>query len=111
MWLSHSALIKSVMNADIIDIPSGGEHTTDRAVQEIQRSIGDNLYDIQMRNEAILFHDLPTKRIGRLGTAVNDVKVHRFSLSLVYLLFNSVLIVAQLDFSKHRHDHYLLLPE
>jgi mediator of RNA polymerase II transcription subunit 12 len=63
------------MNTDIVDIAAGVERTTDRAVQEIRRSIGDNLYDIQKRNEAILFRDPPTKGIGRLGRAVIDVKV------------------------------------
>lgn len=63
------------MVADIIEIPAGIEPTTDRAIQEIQRLISDNLYDIQMRNEAILFHDPPTKGVGRLASAVIDVKV------------------------------------
>ena len=75
MWLSHSVLVKNVMVADIIEIPAGIEPTTDRAIQEIQRLINDNLYDIQMRNEAILFHDPPTKGVGRLASAVIDVKV------------------------------------
>lgn len=75
MWLSHSVLIRNVMATDTIEVPPGIEQTTDMAIQEIQRSISDNLYDIQMRNQAILFHDPPTKGIGRLGTAVIDVKL------------------------------------
>ena len=72
MWLSHSALIKNAIIADTIETSTG---VTDRATQEIQRLISDKLYDIQMRNEAMLFHDPPTKGVGRLARAVNDVKV------------------------------------
>lgn len=78
MWTAHSALITNIMNADIVEIPPGVERSTDRAVQEIRRSISDNLFDIQKRNEAILFLDPPSKGIGRLGTAVVDVKVRYF---------------------------------
>ena len=72
MWLSHSALIKNAIIADTIETSTG---VTDRATQEIRRLISDKLYDIQMRNEAMLFHDPPTKGVGRLARAVNDVKV------------------------------------
>jgi len=75
MWLSHSALIKNAIIADTIETATGVEPITDRATQKIQRLISDKLYDIQMRNEAMLFHDPPTKGVGRLARAVNDVKV------------------------------------
>lgn len=75
MWLSHSALIKNAIIADTIETATGVEPITDRATQKIQRLISDKLYDIQMRNEAMLFHNPPTKGVGRLARAVNDVKV------------------------------------
>ncbi|KAF9453917.1 hypothetical protein P691DRAFT_798859 [Macrolepiota fuliginosa MF-IS2] len=75
MWLTHSGLITNVMNADIAEIHPRVERSTDRTIQEIRRAINDNLFDIQKRNEAILFHDPPSKDIGRLGTAVVDVKL------------------------------------
>lgn len=75
MWQSHSAFIKNAIIADTIETSTGVEPITDRTTQEIQRLISDKLYDIQMRNEAMLFHDPPTKGVGRLARAVNDVKV------------------------------------
>lgn len=68
-------MITDVMAADVIEFSPGVECFTDRAVQEIRRSIGDNLFDIQKRNEAILFLDPPSKGVGRLCMTVMDVKV------------------------------------
>lgn len=68
-------MITDVMVADVIESPHGVECFTDRAVREIRRSIGDNLFDIQKRNEAILFLDPPSKGVGRLYMTVMDVKV------------------------------------
>lgn len=68
-------MITNVMDDDVIKVSPGVERFTDRTIQEIRRSISDNLFDIQKRNKAILFLDPPSKGIGRLGTAVMDVKV------------------------------------
>lgn len=73
MWITYSTLLSQVLTENMMDKTDDGH--VDQNSRDIQQLIFDNFSDIRRRNEAMLFHYLPTRVSARLGTAVSDVKV------------------------------------
>ncbi|KAF9231909.1 hypothetical protein BU15DRAFT_55624 [Melanogaster broomeanus] len=69
-WVAHSSLLVSILSDNIADNPAPG----DQRHREIQRMLLDNLSDIQRRNDAILFRNLPPRVLERLGSMVVDIQ-------------------------------------
>lgn len=72
-WASHSALLASVLS----DAFGDHEHSLsgDLRQREIQQLLLENLSDIQRRNDAMLFRNLPPRALERLGSMVVDIQV------------------------------------
>ncbi|KAG1745538.1 uncharacterized protein EDB91DRAFT_1236376 [Suillus paluster] len=68
-WLAHSSLLCSVL-AD-----AAGDEPSDCRRRDFQQLISDNLMDIQRRNDAMLFRNLPPRKLERLGSLVVDIQI------------------------------------
>ncbi|KIJ67463.1 hypothetical protein HYDPIDRAFT_108239 [Hydnomerulius pinastri MD-312] len=68
-WVNHSSLLLSILS-DIGDTAG----PADQRQREIQRILLDNLSDIQKRNDAMLFRNLPPRVLERLGSMVVDIQ-------------------------------------
>lgn len=71
IWASHSSLLASVLSDPFGDHSLSG----DQRPREIQRLLLENLSDIQRRNDAMLFRNLPPRALERLGSMVVDIQV------------------------------------
>ena len=80
MWTVHESLLRDVLTGTI---PHLGEPVTDRNSQEVGQALLDNVSDIKKRNEAMLFRNFPVDISIELGSAVTDIKVKIFRLSLI----------------------------
>ncbi|KAF9219563.1 hypothetical protein BS17DRAFT_760662 [Gyrodon lividus] len=70
IWVTHSLLLVSILSDDIDDNSAPG----DQRQREVQRILLDNLSDIQRRNDAMLFRNLPPRVLERLGSMVVDIQ-------------------------------------
>lgn len=68
-WLAHSSLLRSLFADPADSIPS------DCRRREFQRLLSDNFMDIQRRNDAMLFRNLPPRKLERLGSLVVDIQI------------------------------------
>ncbi|KAH7888428.1 hypothetical protein F5I97DRAFT_1803562 [Phlebopus sp. FC_14] len=68
-WACHSSLLVSILS-DTIGDPLPG----DLRQREIQRIFLDSLTDIERRNDAMLFRNLPPRVLERLGSMVIDIQ-------------------------------------
>lgn len=68
-WLAHSSLLCSVLAGPADSGPS------DCRRRDFQQLISDNLMDIQRRNDAMLFRNLPPRKLERLGSLVVDIQI------------------------------------
>jgi hypothetical protein len=73
-WVTHSSLLVSILSDDIGDNCAPG----DQRHREIHRILLDNSSDIQRRNDAMLFCNLPPRVLERLGSMVVDIQVGLF---------------------------------
>lgn len=73
MWIAHATLLQEILNGN-----SKPNHNT-RPTETIYTMLADNFVDIQKRNDAMWFRNLPPRVLARLTEAVSDVTV---SLSL-----------------------------
>lgn len=71
--MAQSELIRDVLSENIME--HHNDQHTEQNSREIQQILLDNLFDVQRRNEDMLFLNLPTRVSAQLGTAVSDVKV------------------------------------
>ncbi|KAG2113880.1 uncharacterized protein F5147DRAFT_788005 [Suillus discolor] len=68
-WLAHSLLLCSALAGPADSGPS------DCRRRDFQQLISDNLRDIQRRNDAMLFRNLPPRKLERLGSLVVDIQI------------------------------------
>lgn len=68
-WLAHSALLSSLL----ADTTGAGPNDCRR--RDFQRLLSDNFVDIQRRNDAMLFRNLPPRKLERLGSLVVDIQI------------------------------------
>ncbi|KAG1837915.1 hypothetical protein DFJ58DRAFT_862003 [Suillus subalutaceus] len=68
-WLAHSSLLRSALAGPA---DSG---LSDCRRRDFQQFISDNLIDIQRRNDAMLFRNLPPRKLERLGSLVLDIQI------------------------------------
>lgn len=68
-WLAHSSLLCSALAGPTDSGPS------DCRRRDFQQLISDNLIDIQRRNDAMLFRNLPPRKLERLGSLVVDIQI------------------------------------
>lgn len=66
-------LLENVLTENIMDY-ANNQHIEQNS-REIHQMLLDNFSDIERRNEAMLFRNLPARVFARLGTHVPDVKV------------------------------------
>jgi hypothetical protein len=112
-WTVHSDLLRQVLTEDIL-------HNTTGFVEEVARDLHhtllDQLSDIKRRNEAMLFHNFPTRGIARLGGAVSDIQVRdsvRAFLRSHYSLFLSFSTLSQVPLTWTRYpslNKLLIIP-
>ncbi|KAG6370976.1 hypothetical protein JVT61DRAFT_10690 [Boletus reticuloceps] len=69
-WAAHSSLLTSVLSGAFGDPSLPG----DQRRREIHRLLLGNLSDIQRRNDAMLFRNLPPRALERLGSMVVDIQ-------------------------------------
>lgn len=72
MWITHAALLQQILNGD-----SRSNHAT-RPPDTIYTMLADNFADIQKRNDAMWFRNLPPRVLARLTEAVSDVTVSAY---------------------------------
>lgn len=73
LWSARGLLLQETLTENVMD--STNEHIEQQA-REIRNLLVGNLFDIQRRNDAMLFRNLPPHiSTDNLGSAVNDVKV------------------------------------
>ncbi|OAX39947.1 hypothetical protein K503DRAFT_781763 [Rhizopogon vinicolor AM-OR11-026] len=69
IWLAHSSLLSSLL------AESTGGGPSDIRRREFQHLLSDNFVDIQRRNDAMLFRNLPPRKLERLGSLVVDIQI------------------------------------
>jgi mediator of RNA polymerase II transcription subunit 12, fungi type len=74
MWIAHAALLQEILNGN-----SRPNHNA-RPTETIYSMLADNFVDIQKRNDAMWFRNLPPRVLARLTEAVSDVTVSMSSL-------------------------------
>ena len=82
MWTTSSLLLVEVLIGPQ-DSPST-ERESETAINTARRLLAENFAEIEQRNDALLFRNLPPRVLARLTEAVADVVVspsfwHRFS--------------------------------
>jgi mediator of RNA polymerase II transcription subunit 12 len=77
MWIAHATLLQEILNGN-----SKQDHTP-RSTETIYTMLSDNFSDIQKRNDAMWFRNLPPRVLARLTEAVSDVTVRMLSLAVV----------------------------
>jgi mediator of RNA polymerase II transcription subunit 12 len=68
-WLAHSSLLCSALAGPADIGPSNCRR------RDFQQLLSDNLKDIQRRNDAMLFRNLPPRKLERLGSLVVDIQI------------------------------------
>jgi hypothetical protein len=74
MWITHATLLQEILNGN-----PRQDHTP-RPTETIYTILADNFADIQKRNDAMWFRNLPPRVLARLTEAVSDVTVRISSL-------------------------------
>ena len=69
MWIAHGTLLQDILNGNLKQ-----DHTP-RPTETIYTMLADNFVDIQKRNDAMWFRNLPPRVLARLTEAVSDVTV------------------------------------
>ncbi|KAI0068850.1 hypothetical protein BV25DRAFT_1904185 [Artomyces pyxidatus] len=67
MWITHAPLLNELLNRDL-----SGPHA-DRSNEVVSHLLAENFSDIQKRNDAMWFRNLPPRVLARLTEAVTDV--------------------------------------
>lgn len=95
MWLTHSEVIRRVLTENILDT-NGTEPHVERKIRTIRQSMFAKYVEVQRRNRALLFRNLPRRAGAHLRSAVADVQVScetdpSFSFSYNYIqILNSI---------------------
>jgi mediator of RNA polymerase II transcription subunit 12 len=74
----HASLLQEILNGN-----SRQDHNP-CPTETIYAILADNFVDIQKRNDAMWFRNLPPRVLARLTEAVSDVTVRILSLSPIY---------------------------
>jgi len=69
MWITHAVLLQQILNGD-----ARPNHAT-RPSDTMYTMLADTFADIQKRNDAMWFRNLPPRVLARLTEAVSDVTV------------------------------------
>ena len=77
MWIAHATLLQEILNG------SPKQDHTPRPTETIYAMLSENFVDIQKRNDAMWFRNLPPRVLARLTEAVSDVTVRMLSLAVV----------------------------
>jgi mediator of RNA polymerase II transcription subunit 12, fungi type len=77
MWIAHATLLQEILNGN----PK--QDYNPRPTETIYAMLSDNFTDIQKRNDAMWFRNLPPRVLARLTEAVSDVTVRMLSLVVV----------------------------
>ncbi|KAI0293333.1 hypothetical protein B0F90DRAFT_1763644 [Multifurca ochricompacta] len=67
MWITHAILLQEILNG------KSGHDISTRPTETVYTVLGDNFSDIQKRNDAMWFRNLPPRVLARLTEAVSDV--------------------------------------
>ena len=81
MWIAHATLLREILNGNPKQDPK--QDYTPRPTETIYTMLSDNFADIQKRNDAMWFRNLPPRVLARLTEAVSDVTVRMPSLVVV----------------------------
>ncbi len=68
-WVQHGDTIADLLRENI----EGGP-LSDQTTQGLRQHFLDSFADVQKRNEALLFRDLPPRVSGSLSSALSDIK-------------------------------------
>lgn len=74
----HAALLQEILNGN------PWQNHTPCPTETIYAMLADNFVDIQKRNDAMWFRNLPPRVLARLTEAVSDVTVRILSLLPIY---------------------------
>lgn len=96
MWIAHATLLQEILNGN----PK--QDQTPRPTETIYTMLADNFADIQKRNDAMWFRNLPPRVLARLTEAVSDVTVRMLSLPLRFLLISSLRTEIELNWANNR---------
>ena len=77
MWIAHATLLQDILNGN-----PRQDHAP-RPTETIYTMLSDNFADIQKRNDAMWFRNLPPRVLARLTEAVSDVTVRMLSLAVI----------------------------
>jgi len=69
MWITHATLLQEIL------IGTPRQDHAPRPTEAIYTMLADNFADIQKRNDAMWFRNLPPRVLARLTEAVSDVTV------------------------------------
>lgn len=72
LWVQHSAILEEAITEYLA---KGGSFLTEQNTQALDQTFIDLLADVQKRNNAMLFRDLPPRILGLLSSALTDIKV------------------------------------
>lgn len=67
-------MLRRTLTKNVLEF-SGAEAHIEQNIQGIRQTLVSNFADIERRNEALLFRNLPHRAEGRLRSAVGDVQV------------------------------------
>ncbi|TDL22582.1 hypothetical protein BD410DRAFT_821184 [Rickenella mellea] len=76
MWTMHRELLRNIFVENILDNipnPTSTAPHIEQSILNIKQTMAGNFGDIESRNEALLFRNLPYRGEGRLRSAVYDV--------------------------------------
>ncbi|KAL4248177.1 Mediator of RNA polymerase II transcription subunit 12 [Abortiporus biennis] len=72
MWIQHSRVFAEVVSRHIEDGPLGNQAEIN--TRALRQTLSDIFADVNIRNEAMLFGDLPPRVRGSLSSALADIK-------------------------------------
>ncbi len=103
MHIQHGATLEEILMENFAT--EGGDSVPPQYLQNLHQTVMDVLYDVQRRNEAMLFYHLPPRVLGTLSSALSDIKVRRTNCDLATSrnCLSFVPIAAQFDIRENRH--------
>ncbi|RDX50110.1 hypothetical protein OH76DRAFT_1402976 [Lentinus brumalis] len=73
MHIQHGATLEEILMENFAT--EGGDSVPPQYLQNLHQTVMDVLYDVQRRNEAMLFYHLPPRVLGTLSSALSDIKL------------------------------------
>ena len=75
MHIQYGTVLEEILLDNFVT--DGPDNTLQQNTQVLYQTVLDTLSDVQRRNEAMLFHQLPPRVLGTLSSALSDIKVRR----------------------------------